>query len=1361
MARLVETLTSYVPYLLTRRLETDLAPITAPTATQFPAAVLFADISGFTALAERLGERGLVGAEALAGALNAYFGQLIHLITAHGGDVVKFAGDALLALWPAVDEDLPTATRRAAQCGLAAQAALHNYPAAEGLRMALRVGVAAGPVVAVQIGGVYGRWELMVAGEPLVEVGSAEQRAHPGEVVLAASAWELIAEAAAGRPLPAAPPAAPAVRLTAVQETLPVRPLAAPTIRPGAEGALRPFIPGAIITRLAAGQTGWLAELRRVTVLFLNLPDLRHAVPGEMEQAQAIMQALQVALYRYEGSINKLNVDDKGVTLVAALGLPPLAHEDDAARGVQAALAMQARLRELGVRSAIGVATGRAFCGEVGNATRREYTMLGDVVNLAARLMQAAPGDILCDAATYGAAQDVITFEALPPVVVKGKSDPVPVYRPWGEARLAVRPPTTIVGRAAERAVLADRLQTLLRRNTGGVVIIEGEAGIGKSRLVEELGRQAAAVGVRVLAGAGDAIERTMLYHAWRPVFAQVFGLDALPDDMEARRARVQAGLGDDPARARLAPLLEPVLALDLPDTPLTAQMSGEVRADNTRALLVDMLAAEARRQPTALVLEDAHWLDSASWALLGAVAQRIHPLLLVIATRPLPDPPPSEYGQLRAARDTRHLRLESLSPEDTITLVCQRLGVAALPEPVIALIRERAEGHPFFSEELAYALRDAGLLQIAGGACWIAPGAGDLRALDFPDTLQGVIISRIDRLAPQQQLALKVASVIGRVFAFRLLRDIHPIEADKARLADDLAVLENLDLTPLDVPPPEPTYIFKHIITREVAYNLMLFAQRRDLHRAVARWYERTHADDPAPYYALLAHHWSKAEVPEKALLYLEQAGEQALRTGAYQEAVDFLRQARELGGRDPDRLRRARREQHLGAAYWGLGNLRAARPHLEAALALLGEAVPTGRGQWVRGLLQHVRRQIGRRLRERRGGSGLPLDPATRTARLQAGNAYETLGTIFYLTGEKIPSLYTCVAGLNVVEPAGLSPELARAFARVGAACGFIPLHPPAVAYGRRAAAAVRQVDDLPAAAYVAAVTGLYAMGIGQWRQARADMQRAVTLAEKLGDRRHWEEYAAMLQWIMYRQGAYSEAAQMAAHLYQMGLRNDHPQAQMWGLIGQSLVALRRGDLAATAPWVTALHDLIAPDPRAGEVVRAHAALALVYWQQGRPAQALEAVARTKEILTESSLNRATNLDGFISVAEIALARWEARAGDQAARADARRACAALRRHVRVFPIGRPYLALYEGRAAWLAGRPRAAQRAWRAALAAARRLAMPYEQGLIHAEWGRRSSLGDPARAAHLARAAELFRHLGAARDLAAVEAAQREG
>jgi class 3 adenylate cyclase len=275
-----------------------------------------------------------------------------------------------------------------------------------------------------------------------------------------------------------------------------------------------------VTARLAAGQSAWVSELRSVSVLFLRLPGLDDISSATLEQAQQLVGVVQEALYEYEGSLNKVGVDDKGATLVAAFGLPPVAHEDDPVRAVQAALGIQARLRRRGLRPALGLATGRVFCGSVGSARRREYTMIGGVVNLAARLMQAADDELLCDAATRQATQAKLAFEAMAPRWLKGWPEPVVVFRPHGQSLARARS-RSLVGRVREQDLLAERLIGL-RQGRGGTVLGEGEAGIGKSRLIDGLVEQAAGAPVRTLGGAADAVRSTTPYHAWRPVFESV-----------------------------------------------------------------------------------------------------------------------------------------------------------------------------------------------------------------------------------------------------------------------------------------------------------------------------------------------------------------------------------------------------------------------------------------------------------------------------------------------------------------------------------------------------------------------------------------------------------------------------------------------------------------------------------------------------------------------------------------------------------------------------------------------------------------------------------------------------------------------
>jgi class 3 adenylate cyclase len=520
----VDAVASYVPDLLVKRLLARPETMGTPWAERTAGGLLLADISGFTAIAERLGQQGAAGAEALSGLLNATWGRLLTLIAEAGGDVLKFAGDALLACWPATDGDeaggLAAATLWAAGCGQAMQATLQRYAAAQDMQLLLRVGIGAGEVVVLDVGGVLDRRELLVAGGAVQQTVGAVRQARPGQVVVAPEAWSLLEGSCVGERL-----AAGGVHLTSAPAMPPPGPGQRPPLPEDLGAALLPYLPRALLGPLLAGQEEWLAELRRVTVIFVNLRDLAHAVT--LDRAQRVMQALQTALYRYEGSIDKLSVDDKGTMLVAALGLPPMAHEDDPVRGVQAALAMRGAVAALGERAAVGVATGRVFCGVVGDRWRREYTLLGAAVNLAARLMEASPGGILCDATTARGARGAIAFEAIPAVTVKGWAKPVPVYRPrdetvtrYGRAPARLAEGGALVGRRAEREWLAEELRLLVWSGGGrqpgraSVVVVEGEAGVGKSRLVGDLLGQARAAGPLVLTGAGDAIEHSTPYYA-------------------------------------------------------------------------------------------------------------------------------------------------------------------------------------------------------------------------------------------------------------------------------------------------------------------------------------------------------------------------------------------------------------------------------------------------------------------------------------------------------------------------------------------------------------------------------------------------------------------------------------------------------------------------------------------------------------------------------------------------------------------------------------------------------------------------------------------------------------------------------
>ena len=687
-----------------------------PSAESFPAALLLIDITGFTQITTAATRRGAVGTEQLSRSLNTYLGQIADVITDHGGDIAKIVGDGLIPIWPATEEDLATVTRRAAVCGLEIAERLGELEVEPNLRLSLKVGLCAGEIDATHVGGLDGKWLFLITGSGVVQLSVIEEVLQTGDVIGSPQAWDLISDRFVGQRVEAGH-----IRLTANRNEPSLRPLRPLSIPVEKEHSVRAYVPEVLLSRLDAGQAGWLAEFRRTTVVFANVHGIDDVTADTLQLLQGITQQAQSVIGRYGGWLKEITMDDKGTTLVACFGVPPFTHDDDPARAVDAAVALQASLRDLGVTAGVGVATGPTFCGPVGNATRRDFAMLGGHVNLAARLMLASGGDaVLCDATTHDTARRRREFERLPAFVLKGMASPTEVFRVATMAAAAMDHP--IVDRKAERAA-AGKAMEALAAGEGGVTF-EGEPGIGKSRLADEWLRQAREHGVTTLVGVGSDIDDSTPYHAWRPIFAGLLGLDGVKDPA-TRKARLLDRLAGDDDHLRLSPLLGPILSVDLPDNDSTAQMNGVVRGDNTRDLLTALIGEEAAKGQLMLVIEDAHWLDSASLSLLSQVRRDVRSVLLLVTMRPTEEIQADPEGIL-SVEPTR-LRLAPLSPQDAVTLAAERTGAAELAASVATLVRERAEGNPLFIEQLTYAMRDAGRIVVDHGL--LRPAAGARRS--------------------------------------------------------------------------------------------------------------------------------------------------------------------------------------------------------------------------------------------------------------------------------------------------------------------------------------------------------------------------------------------------------------------------------------------------------------------------------------------------------------------------------------------------------------------------------------------------------------------------------------------------------
>jgi tetratricopeptide (TPR) repeat protein len=925
---------------------------------------------------------------------------------------------------------------------------------------------------------------------------------------------------------------------------------------------------------------------------------------------------------------------------------------------------------------------------------------------------------------------------------VKGKAAPIPVYQPCGEGGSRPRFAASqgaLIGRAAERA----RIDQALSSTSTRLLMIEGEAGIGKSRLVEYLMAQAADR-YTVLMGWADAIERLTPYHAWQPIFASLLGVDPR-GGAEALREQVFARLADRAELLELSPLLNAVLPLDLPDNALTAQMSGEARANKTNDLLLQILEQEIIGRPTLLVIEDAHWLDSASWALLLA-RSRLPDLRIAVATRPH-SPAPPEFEQAIADDGTVHLILTGFDYADMIALVCQRLGVAALPAPVERFLEEVAGGHPFFAEEIGYALRDAGVLEIENGTARLVPADADLRELDFPSSIEGIITSRVDRLSPAQQLTAKVASVIGRVFGYPILSGVYPIEQERATLPAHLDALGDLDIAHRIAIDPELSYAFKHIITQDVVYNMLTFATRRQLHAAIAGWYERHHPGDLDRFYPLLAYHYTRTDNHAAAVQYLDKAGELSMRRGAFREAIQHFTDAQDLVREHSlpvDSLQLAKWERQFGMAYHSTGDINEARGHYVKALAHLSRPLPEARPGLVGGLLAGLSTQGIHRLLP---GRTLNKSKSPEADRL-ASHIYIEIGQLDYYLGRPEYMMYESIHNLNVSEEVGPSPELAAAYVQVGMLCGFIPIHKLAERYIGQAIDMIRQFDLPVEAAHIDEYAATYYVGIARLDEAQAMFARSAAVFEPIGERQLWSECALLEAMTLTRQGRLAEADQRWDTL--------RAQVQGWGnrqiedgaLLGKAEIAILQGRLDE------ALSLLAEVEPRLdrfgdGEKIWLYGMRGRALLWQGDLPGAVAAADQASAIIRKAQPAQFYVLEGYASAAEVYLAAFEANPIPDT-RQQAEVGLRGLAKYAKVMPLGEPRLSIYRGRFARLTGNPNYARRLWLNAQGQAAKFRMPYEEALAGIELARHTLSGEDQRAA-LARCADLLSAMGAAWDL----------
>ncbi|MCY1018539.1 serine/threonine-protein kinase [Pyxidicoccus sp. MSG2] len=868
------------------------------------------------------------------------------------------------------------------------------------------------------------------------------------------------------------------------------------------------------------------------------------------------------------------------------------------------------------------------------------------------------------------------------------------------------------VGRAREQVRLSGVLEDA-RRGRGAAWLVGGESGVGKSRLLEELRALALVRGMAVLRGQAVAAGSSP-YQEWRPVLRWLSILTTL----EEREASVLKPLVPD---------LESLLGKTVEDP---AELGAEMAQARLMQVVEDVFARLP--QPTVVILEDLQWARSESLLLLARLATRAGGQRLLLLGSFRDDEAPELPSQLP---DMQVLRLPRLDALEIAVLSQSMIGAQGARPHLVDWLRRETEGNPFFLVEVVRALAEE-----AGGLDKLGDMALPERV--FAGGVRRLVSRRLEKVpAPHREL-LKLAAIQGRHVDVALLERAAP-GADVERWLNECAGAAVLDVA-------DGRWRFAHDKLREGVLEELSTEERPGLHRRVAVALEAAHGNG-SEWTAALCYHWGAAGDRVREAKYARHAGEDALRVGACREAVPFLLRALELvseqGG---DAVSLGHLEALLAEARFQLGELAEFRTLAEQALKHFGWPVPSSKVGWVLGTLGQVALRLAQSARPD------VYDAETeekRRVRLVAGRLLMRLTDAYIYAQEALPVLWSGLRMLNLCEPAGASPELARGYTNMAVVVGTVPIHPVAEAWAGRARDVAERVGSPSDLAYVLVRNAVYAAYVARWAEVEEWVLRAIGIVDSTGDLRLAEECRSFLNVTYLYQGRFSQSLPLLAWLETSARRRDAAQSQHWALHYQAHIHLRLGDyvkaralLEQTLEWTEA-HGGIT------DRIIVEGTLALLRLREGNPGGAREAAEKALAKLSAGKPVAHFVYFGAMSVAEVLLTLWEQDGGvDASLAASAKAARKAVDAFAKVFPFGKPASLLWRGREAWVAGDAPRAYESWRRCIHAAEKKGTAFEAARARLELARHLPSDDPARRMHAQRAAELFTELGTREELA---------
>jgi class 3 adenylate cyclase/tetratricopeptide (TPR) repeat protein len=649
-------------------------------------------------------------------------------------------------------------------------------------------------------------------------------------------------------------------------------------------------------------------ERKLVTVLFADVANYTSMSEKlDPEEVHHIMDGcfkiLMDEIHKYEGTINQFTGDG-----VMALFGAPVAHEDHAQRGCYAALSIQKAIEEYGekvkkdfgveFKMRIGLNSGPVIVGSIGDDLRMDYTAVGDTSNLASRIENMArPGTSLVSSHTYRLARDYFEFEALGKMEVKGKKEPQEIFELIKTGKVDTRIAaseakglTRFVGRKNSMAALMEAYEKT-QSGSGQIVGVVGDAGVGKSRLFLEFKNQLPRDEITCLEGQCLHFGSAMAYLPILDILRSYFEIKEGDQEYLIKKNMEQKIIQLDEKLRGILPPFHELLSLKIEDESYQ-KLEPPQKREKTFEAIRDLLVRESQSRSIILVVEDLHWIDKTSEEFLDYMIGWLTgaKILLLLLYRP-------EYTHPWGSKSYyNRIGLDQLTPKSSTELI-QAVLQDGEPVPQLKeLILNRAAGNPLYMEEFTHTLLENGAIQCKDQKCALIKKASEIQV---PDTIQGIIAARMDRLEDDLKKTMQVASVIGRDFAFRVL---DAITGMKEELKSYLLNLQGLEFIYEKSLFPELEYVFKHALTQEVAYNSLLQKRRTEIHQKIGQAIEELWPDKLEEFYEMLAYHYSKSENFEKAYQYLKLSGNKATKNYSNWEAFRFFKDAIDVLTRMPE---------------------------------------------------------------------------------------------------------------------------------------------------------------------------------------------------------------------------------------------------------------------------------------------------------------------------------------------------------------------------------------------------------------------------------------------------------------------------